>query len=239
MRVTIVAVALLSAGCVAVPFATLDDVLVDLQPDPRPATPSEYGRVQVTRGGQVSNASPEMAIQKGDSVRTSSDGVGVITLAAGYEVILDPGTDITIENPSIFVRLGRIIVKKLAEVKAALTVKTDIGAAAVEGTQFVFEVRRDRSAAITVIEGQVKMYPIGRRGWDTVRYRGGQKGGWLAGGQRLTLPESAPVVELDAVRRRISSIDRVVRVRSPLVRPRATQRISVDSVGGKSGPDRR
>ena len=205
---------LLAAGCAA-PFARLDGVLVDAQPDPRPATPPEYGRVQVTHEGESGSGAPRMSIKKGDSVLTAADGVAVLTLAAGYEVILDPGTDVTIENPSIFVRIGRVIIRKLQEVKEALTVKTEIGAAAVEGTQFVFEVGRDRSAAITVIEGRVKVYSIGQRGWDTVHYVGGERGGWIAGGQRLTGRGTVSRRTLDSLRRRIVEIGHVVRPQMP------------------------
>ena len=201
----------LLAACTA-PFAKLDGVVVGVEPNLRAAVLGEYGRVQIIDRGSAAGGSPRMSIGRGWSVQTAPDGVAMMTLGAGSQIILDPGTDVTIENTSVVVRVGRVIIKQLAEGKAALTVKTETGTALAEGAEFIFEVRRDRSVAVTVLAGRVRVFPIGRAGRpDTVLYVGGERGGWLAAGPGMTRPDPVPGPAADSLRRRIADIERVVR----------------------------
>ena len=157
-------------------FARLDGVLVDAEPSPRLAGPTDLGVVSVTREGGPVPISQNMSINKGDSLATGADGIVVLQLAAGYEIIMDPGTDITIENPSIFVRIGRVLVRSLEQVREALTVRTEIGAAAAEGTEFVVEVPARGRMAVAVLEGRVRVSPRNARWRDTVVFVAGQAG---------------------------------------------------------------
>jgi hypothetical protein len=141
---------------------------------------------------------------------------------------MDPGTDLTIENPSIFVRLGRIIVKKIKELQEALTVNTELGAAAVEGTEFVLEVNRQQQVQITVLEGRVKLYPrhptpeAGRR--RPVSYGAGERA--LLDSTRAVRMAPLTRETTDSLRRRFSHLTGRVRISedSATIRRRAVSR---------------
>jgi beta-lactam-binding protein with PASTA domain len=150
-----------------------------------------------------------MAVLKGDTLITGASGIAVLELAGGWQVILEPGTDLTIENPSLFVRLGRVIIKTLRDVREALTVKTDIAAAAVEGTEFLIEVNQRQEMAVTVLEGQVRVTPRDSTAWREVVYAAGERG--VVTERRWT--RMAPLTPTDAraLRQRITTIDRVAR----------------------------
>ena len=45
------------------------------------------------------------------SPQTLADGVALLTLRAGYEVVVEPGTELSIEYLFIFVTVGKLIVK--------------------------------------------------------------------------------------------------------------------------------
>jgi len=201
----LLAATLVLGGC-ARPFAKLNGVLVEAQPDPHPASAQDSSRVRVTQSGAAAAAGRRsMAIRKGDAVATTADGIGLMVLADGYQVILDPGTDLTIENPSILLRVGRVIVKRIGQIREALTVKTEFGAAAVEGTEFVFEVDPGGRARVSVLEGRVTVFPRAARWRDTVAVSARE--GVEYDSLRITrLPLLAAEVER-ALRRRIAVIE--------------------------------
>lgn len=194
------------------PFARLDGVLVDT----RPALPSEFGRVRIIRDSAARDGAPRMSVEQGDGVVTAPDGVALMTLRDGYQVIFEPGTEATIENPSIFVRLGKLIVKALKEVKAKLTVNSQFVSAGVEGTEFVYEVTRDQTARIAVLEGRVTVHARSG-GWDSVTYTAGQTGTIRAGSppSRMQPLDSATA---RAVRERIRSVENAARPEVPDLR---------------------
>lgn len=198
------ALALAASACTA-PFAKLDGVLVDT----RPALPTEFGRVQIIREGKSRNGSPKMSVEKGDGLVTAVDGVALLTLRAGYEVIFEPGTDATIENPSILMRLGKIIVKKLQEVKEKLTVNSQFVSAGVEGTQFVYEVTRDQAVHIAVLEGRVTVRSRAAR-WDSVTYVAGETGTIRAGSSPSRMQRLDPAAAR-AIRQRIEAVENAAR----------------------------
>jgi ferric-dicitrate binding protein FerR (iron transport regulator) len=154
-----------------------------------------------------------MPVEKGDAVATAADGVGLLVLADGYELIVDPTTDITIENPSIFVRAGRVLVKKLKQIRERLTVRTELGAAVVEGTEFVFEVAPTRRVTISVLEGQIRVYPRAARWTDTTTYVAGERVTF----DSLHITRLAPLssAAVTALRTRIVEIERVARPVKP------------------------
>lgn len=200
-------------GCVQ-SFARLDGVLVDAQPEARPVAAGESGRVEVSRAGQQQDGRASMPIKKGDALLTSADGVAVLVLQDGYQVIMDPGTDLTIENPSIFVRVGRIIVKKLRDIGEQLTVNTELGAAAVEGTEFVLEVSPHQRVRIAVLDGRVTVFPKGAARWsDTISYVAGEQG--VLDSARAMRPERLSPRVTDSLRRRIREIETAVRPQVP------------------------
>jgi hypothetical protein len=110
--------------------------------------------------------------------------------------------------------VGRIIVKKLKEVAEALTVNTELGAAAVEGTEFIFEVNRRNQVELTVLEGRVKVYPReGARWRDTLTYVGGERG-WLDSSRAARLAPLTPEAT-ELLRRRIKHLEITVRPEVP------------------------
>lgn len=191
---------LAGSGCAA-PFARLDGVLVDT----RPALPSEFGRVQVIHEGRTRDGAPKMSIAKGDRVITAVDGVALLTLAAGYQIILEPGTDITIENPSIFVRIGKLIVRTVQAVKEKLAVNGEFVSAGVEGTVFVYETTRDQTVQISVLEGRVTVHSKAQ-GWDSVTYVGGEAGTIRAGNPPGRMRRIDPATAR-AIRQRIETVE--------------------------------
>lgn len=162
-RLLVAATGLTALGC-ATPYAKLDGVL-----------PKEPGRVTVIHEGQPRDGSLQQSIVKGDGMRTSADGAALLTIRPGYEVIVEPGAEISIENPSIFVRIGRLILKKLKAAKERLELKSEFVSAGVEGTHFVFEVLRDGTVHIMVVDGVVVVRPR-QATWAAVTYRAGEEG---------------------------------------------------------------
>jgi hypothetical protein len=187
-------------------FGRVEGVLVETRAEARPAESGEAGKLEVIRDGRERQAHPDMSLRKGDALVTGPDGVGVMTLAEGYQVIMDPSTELTIENPSVFVRVGRIIVKKLKEIRQAFTVRTELGSAAVEGTEFVLEIDRQRQVQITMLEGQVKVYPAEGLAWhDTLTYVAGNRGQFNS--DRFEWLAALSASEMDSVRRRIKDVE--------------------------------
>lgn len=207
-----VGMALALSGC-GQHFARLDGVLVDAPSGPRSVRREEPGRVVVTRASAREPGRRGMPIGKGDALATTSDGVGLLVLADGYEVILEPGTDLTIENPSIFVRAGRVIIKKVKRIRERLTVKTELGAAVVEGTEFVFEVDSSRQVTISVLEGLIRVYPLAARWTDTSTYVAGEQ--VVFDSLRITRLPLLDALLIRELRRRIKAIERLGRPVKP------------------------
>jgi ferric-dicitrate binding protein FerR (iron transport regulator) len=194
-------------------FARLDGVLVDGTPAPRPARAGEPGRVVVTRASANEPGRRGMPIGKGDALATNEDGVGLLVLADGYEVIMESRTDLTIENPSIFVRAGRVIIKRVKQLREKLTVRTELGAAVVEGTEFVFEVDTSRQVKISVLEGLIRVYPLAARWTDTTTYVAGEQ--VVFDSLRITRLPPLAAAEVTALRRRIDAVERVAKPVKP------------------------
>ncbi len=154
---------LAALGC-ATPYAKLDGVLVDT----RPALPTEGGRVTVVRDNARRNGQLKESVVKGETMLTAPDGAAILTIRPGYEVIVEPGTELSIENPSIFL-------KKVRQAKEALRLNTEFVSAGVEGTEFVFEVLKDGTVHIAVVDGAVVVRPR-QASWAPVTYLSGDEG---------------------------------------------------------------
>ena len=96
------------AGCATTRFAVLEGVLVG----DRLATGSEMAGVRVSRAGEAPVTVPGMDLRKGDRIVTGPDVGALVTLEAGYELVLEPNTDIEILNPSLFMRAGEAFVQR-------------------------------------------------------------------------------------------------------------------------------
>ena len=212
------------ASCAA-PFARLDGVLVET----RPAAPTEYDRVRIIREGSARDGEPGMSVEKGDAIVTAQDGVALLTLGDGYRVIFEPGTEATIENPSIFIRVGKIIVTALEKVKEKLTVNSEFASAGVEGTIFVYEVSRNRTAHVAVLEGRVT---VNTRDYPPVTYGAGETGTFRPGAPPSRMVPLDPATER-AIRQRIQVVEGTSRpvVPSLLGQPEAAARPALESRG--------
>jgi len=157
------------AGACTTPYAKLDGVLAGVRPVP----PGQASPVTVVHEGERRTPPVNTSVVKGDTLQTGASGVAVLTLRAGYEVIVEAGSDIHIENPSIFVRVGKLILKSVRRVTEAIRLNTRFVSAGVEGTQFVFEVSSDDVVRISVLQGIVFVSPQ-TSGWPRVTLTAGQ-----------------------------------------------------------------
>jgi PASTA domain/FecR protein len=242
-RSLILAVVLLSSGCASARFGTLESVLKG----DRLATGSELQEVRVERAGASPATTPGMAIRKGDRIVTGPDTRVLVSLGAGYELILEPGTDIEVLNPSLFMRVGQAFVQTAQRVREYLKIKTEFVVAGVEGTQFVATVRGDEFL-VSVVEGHVKVEsPTGA--WPPRTYGPLDQGRVRRGQPPERMAPLAPR-QVDAIREEFRRVDDVVRRKVPpligtrldvaraaleqagLAMGRVSQRITVDAPAG-------
>ncbi|HVF59260.1 MAG TPA: hypothetical protein VNJ70_05555 [Thermoanaerobaculia bacterium] len=152
-RLLTIAVSLTAAGCATTQVATLEGVIKD----ERRASGPEIQDVQIKRGEDTPRTRFGMALTKGDRIVTTAPDVkAVITFAGGWEVIIEPESELEILNPSIFVRIGGAIVTGLRRVRETLKAQTEYTIAAPEGTLFKIEVR---GAEVTykVVDGRLRV----------------------------------------------------------------------------------
>lgn len=167
------AASIVALGC-ATPYAKVDGLLVDARP--APVVPAaEIPRVTVIHGGTPRVAAVQQSVVNGDRVVTAPRASAILTVQPGYEVIVEPGTDVRIEDRSMVVQIGRLILKRLKKTKQKLQVRSEFASAGVEGTHFVFEVLPDAQVHIATLDGVVRVTP--RQGtWPAVTYRAGDEG---------------------------------------------------------------
>ena len=125
------------------------------------------GTVRAYRGGRLLDARRGMQLQPGDEIETGPDGAAVIRFLDQGEVILAAETRVRIG--SLEVLFGRVF----ANVRGLFTASSENVVAGVEGTGFTFEVGRDRSVRVVVLDGTVAFRS--RTGsWPAVRLRAHQ-----------------------------------------------------------------
>jgi hypothetical protein len=110
--------------------------------------PAEAG-VRVWRAGRMLQASRGMALEPGDEVETGPMAAAVLHFRGTGDTLLGESTRVRIG--SLEVLFGRIF----ARVRSAFEASSETVVAGVEGTRFLFEVRRDRSVRVAVAEGRV------------------------------------------------------------------------------------
>ena len=207
-RLLLVLTAGFSAVACATPYAKLDGVLAGT----RPAPLNEPPRVTLVREGETRTGTPQQSIVKGDTMLTSADGVALLTLRAGYEVIVEPGSEISIENPSIFVRVGKLFLKKVRQTREALRLNTIFVSAGVEGTEFVFEVTRDGVVRLTVLEGSVFLSSR-TMAWAGATYGAGQSV-TIRGAAPPGPPQPVDPAAIRTIRLRSIAIEQAARYRT-------------------------
>lgn len=179
-RAVLAALAVMPVLACTTPYAKVDGMLAGMQPAPA----GDSVPVTVVKDGVRQGGALRLSLNAGDSLRTGPDGVAVLTLRPGYELIVEPGTEMNVENPSIFVSVGRLFLRKLREAKEALRLNTEFVSAGVEGTEFLFEVTQDDLVRLTVLEGRVSVQQrsgagaaLTLQGGQTVTIRDGQAPG--------------------------------------------------------------
>ena len=122
-----------------------------MKEDPRDATryvrlgsAALAGEATVYRDGRRLPVSLPYELLPGDVIETGPSAVAVVHFPDGNKIILDSNTRARLG--SFYVEFGRI----LARVKGFFEAESENITAGVEGTEFVFEVTRDRSIAVTV-----------------------------------------------------------------------------------------
>lgn len=179
-----------SIACATAPFAQVESVVKEN----RLAAGAELQGVHVTRGAVSLTTATGMALQKGDRIVTDETTEAVIVFGNAYEVILSPGTEISI-SPDIFVNLGRVIVKKLREIREKFTVETKYVNAGVEHTEFAVSVDRADVVSVVVLEGTVTLESTTQR-WPPQTV-GARAGATIRAGQLPSRRERVPQEELD------------------------------------------
>jgi len=157
------------------------------------------GEATVYRGGRRLPVSLPYQLQPGDVIETGPDAVAVVRFPEGNEIILDSNTRVRLG--SFFVEFGRI----LARVQGLFEAESENVTAGVEGTEFVFEVTRDRAVAVTVLDGTV-VCRSKIRSWQVHLSQGeffySQHPNLVNPGKRSAMPK-----ELDDIRRWIKKIE--------------------------------
>jgi PASTA domain/FecR protein len=152
-RLIAIALSLAATDCATTSrFATLEGVIKD----ERPASGRELQLVQIEREGRTKATLVGMPLTKADRIVTAAGVKAVITFEDGWEVTLEPGSELEILNPSIFLRIGSAIVTKLREFRATLQAHTEYTVAAPEGTLFKIEVRGEE-VTYKVVEGRLRV----------------------------------------------------------------------------------
>lgn len=166
--------ALFALACLALAGCTPMLVQV-LRQDPR--DPDRYVRVPaaelagaatVYRGGRPLPLRPPVQLQPGDVIQTGPDAVAQIRYPEGHQIFLDVNTRVRLG--SFFIDFGRIF----ARARGFFEAESDNVVAGVEGTEFVFEVSRDRADSVTVLDGAV-LCRSRTRSWAPVRLRRGER----------------------------------------------------------------
>lgn len=183
-----------SIGCVtarqAPPFAQLESVVRE----DRLAAGAELQGVRVTRAGAGLTTATGMPLQKGDRIVTDGSTEAVLLFGDAYEVLLSPNTEISI-SPDIFLDFGKVIVKKLKEIREKFTVETKYVNAGVEHTEFAVSVDRGDLVSVVVLEGTVTLEST-TRSWPPQTV-GAREGATIRAGQVPSRIERVPQDELD------------------------------------------
>jgi CHASE2 domain-containing sensor protein len=210
-RLLLLACLPLVGGCASLGgFGRLDGVMKGGEA----ASRAQAQEVRVVRGGATVRTEPGMRLLKGDRITTGTDSRAVLTFDAGWEVVLEPQTELEILNPSIFVRFGQAIVTALDRVREVLKAQTEYVVAAPETTQYVVEARGD-TFSVTVLEGRVRVESR-TRAWPAAVYRASERG-TVVGTARPQRMAPLDGQQLEQIRSKLESVRRVVPTRPDLV----------------------
>jgi hypothetical protein len=212
-RIATVGGVLALGGCATgtPPFGRVESVVVN----DRYETSPQQADVRIIRSDGVVTPSVSTRIAKGDSIVTSSSTRIVIHFAAGYRVTLDTGTAVYIENPSLFLRIGRAFIEKLTGARDTMTTKTKVVVLHDAGTRYLVTVPSANRTLVTVVDGSVRAEPTDGRVERWVY--GPLERGEIVAGQPPRRMGRIPPDELERELRWVRAVERVSRIRVPSV----------------------
>jgi PASTA domain/FecR protein len=190
-------------------FARLESAVTDDKYD-NSLTRTE---VRVVRDDVVVSPALSMRLMKGDSITTARSTQVVMTFAAGYEVTLDTGTAIYIENPSIFLKWGRAFIRRLTGTADTLDVHTRHATLHDVGTSYVVTVL-PTTTTVRVESGSVVAKGRVNTAMPWTRYEALQ-GGVIGVNQQPTRMETIDVSRLEQELSWVRRVDRITTVTVP------------------------
>ncbi len=212
-RLCVLSLGIVLASC-ATPYGTLEGVVVENEA----VAGAELRSIQVIRDGRSLSPELNMLLRKNDEIITSADTRAILSvLDDAYEVTLGPATEIRLENPSIFVRIGRVfyvIRKRLEEIREELEVESEFVTAGAEGTEFFFGVDAANEVKVAVVEGSVRVSPRNETGWAPVVY-GALEQGVIRGPQRPERMPDLTMAEAGTLTAWAREVDRLTAVEVP------------------------
>jgi ferric-dicitrate binding protein FerR (iron transport regulator) len=144
-----------------------------------------------------------MILQPGDELRTDAVSRALLRFADGSEVIVEPGTIVTIS--SLALKIGQI----LASARRAFRVQTAYVTAGVEGTKYQLGVDGTGQVSLAVAEGAARL-SSNTAAWGDVPVRVGERA--LARGRELPRKEALSREELERIRRAFEVFDTFFRL---------------------------
>lgn len=158
------------------------------------------------RGGQRLQLTIPQLLERDDEFETARDVMAVIRYPIG-DVYVDAGTRVRIG--SLDVLFGRVF----AKVKGFFSVENQNVVAGVEGTEFAFEVARDGSTEITVLDGTV-LSSSKRLPWKPLRVTRNQAF-WVTNSGMQMKVGAPTAMQLAQLRRWVDRADAAVAVLAP------------------------
>lgn len=196
-----------SIGCVT----TLTPRLQSVVKGNRLAAGAEVQAVRVTRAGADLTTASGMVLKKGDRIVTDSATSAVILFGDAYEVILGPGTSISI-SPDFFVDFGKAVVKKLKEIRKKFQAETKYVNAGVEHTEFAISVDPGDVVSVIVREGSVTLEST-TKSWPTQTIRAREAA--LVNAGEVPSRRDVPQSELDRTFGWADRVERIVTIVMP------------------------
>ena len=190
------------------PFARLETAVTNDKFD----NTLSRSELRVVRDDVVIAPSLAMRLQKGDSIGTGSGTQVMMTFAAGYEVTLDTGTAIYIENPSIFLKWGRAFIKRITGATDTLDTHTRHATLHDVGTSYVVTV----TPAVTTVRVESGIVAARARDATAVPWEryGPLEGGVIVAGQR---PTRTPAISRDQMDQELGWVRRIDRLSNVIV----------------------
>jgi len=174
---------------------------LDIVRDDQLVASDEAPGVDLARQGMLLRATPGMALQAGDELRTDARSTAVVSFFSGARAYVQPNSQVRLG--SLLVYLGEVLVKA----RGYFRVDTKYATAASEGTEYLVRVDPGDRLQVIVAEDRVSLSSPSQA-WPTKSLGVGQTA-HLNGPDLLEVGRAAPG-EVEAIRNRMRSLDQVV-----------------------------